>query len=195
MRDREVRSQLREQLQLQHQFEQHLIVDEMGLCCGKTRVDMAVLNGSLHGYEIKSAQDSVARLPAQRDLYDSVLDYCTIVTAERHLDHARKMLPESWGIWVAVPLASAVALSVEREAAYNEAVVSYSLAQMLWRDELAAELRARDCWRGLSRKPLRDLWRAISEAVPREELRQVVRDRIKERGDWRAAPSPWSGGA
>jgi hypothetical protein len=46
-----------------------LIVDELGLAHARSRVDIAVINGCLHGYEIKSAQDTLARLPAQIATY------------------------------------------------------------------------------------------------------------------------------
>jgi hypothetical protein len=192
MRDWDVRAELTRTLDAQHAGEDYLIVPEMGLCCGRTRVDVAVLNGSLHGYEIKSAHDSVARLPGQQKLYSSVLDYCTLVTAERHLAHAEALLPEAWGIWVATPAGDgAIELEVRKTAAYNKDVDSYRLTQMLWREELAEELRARQLWRGLSTKPLRSLWLTLADAMPVAELRQVVRDRIKLRGDWRAAPTQW----
>jgi hypothetical protein len=165
-------------------------MDEMGLCCGRSRVDLAVLNGSLHGYEIKSAHDSVARLAGQVATYSSVLDYCTVVTAERHLQHARDHLPPAWGIWIAEP-GRPITFDVERLATLNPDVVPLRLAQMLWRDELADELRGRGLWRGLSKQPKGALWRTLAEAVEVDELRQVVRDRIKARGDWRAAPSQW----
>ena len=31
-----------------------LIVEELGLCEGAVRIDVAAINGSIHGYEIKS---------------------------------------------------------------------------------------------------------------------------------------------
>ena len=34
-------------------------VEELGVCRGRVRVDVAVVNGTLHGYEIKSDRDSL----------------------------------------------------------------------------------------------------------------------------------------
>jgi len=39
-----------------------LVVDELGLKHGKCRADIAVINGHLMGYEIKSDDDSLRRL-------------------------------------------------------------------------------------------------------------------------------------
>ena len=64
---------------------QTLIVEELGIRQGAARVDVAVVNGSLHGYEIKSARDTLERLPKQSELYSSVFDTITLVTAENHL--------------------------------------------------------------------------------------------------------------
>jgi len=38
---------------------------------GASRIDRAVVNGSVHGYEIKSETDDLTRLPAQARAYCS----------------------------------------------------------------------------------------------------------------------------
>src|SRR5262245_26146770 len=35
------------------------ILDELAICRGQVRVDLAVVNGSVHGYEIKSDRDTL----------------------------------------------------------------------------------------------------------------------------------------
>lgn len=45
-----------------------LVVDELDLC-GLTRVDVAVVNGHLSGFEIKGSTDSLRRLPGQVAVY------------------------------------------------------------------------------------------------------------------------------
>ena len=46
-----------------------LIIDELGLAHAQSRIDLAVFNGHLHGYEIKSAGDTLERLPRQLSFY------------------------------------------------------------------------------------------------------------------------------
>jgi hypothetical protein len=58
-----------------------LVIDELGLAHAKSRVDVAVINGSLHGYEIKSAQDSLTRLPAQIATYRDTLERLRVAIA------------------------------------------------------------------------------------------------------------------
>ncbi len=48
-----------------------LVVDELDLC-GLTRVDVAVVNGHLSGFEIKGSTDSLRRLPGQVTVYSQV---------------------------------------------------------------------------------------------------------------------------
>jgi hypothetical protein len=56
-----------------------VLIDELGLCQGSARVDLAVVNGQFHGYEIKSERDSLRRLGAQADLYSRVFDRVTLI--------------------------------------------------------------------------------------------------------------------
>ncbi len=64
------------------------IIEEFGLCRGKVRVDMAAVNGALHGYEIKSARDCLGRLATQVDICAQVLDRATVVESPEHLETA-----------------------------------------------------------------------------------------------------------
>src|SRR5690242_7332263 len=70
MRDIDIREALRAEIARRHNGESNtLVVEELGLCQGIARVDLAVVNGSVNGYEIKSAHDTLSRLPAQSDVY------------------------------------------------------------------------------------------------------------------------------
>src|SRR5690348_12382197 len=99
MRDGDVRKALHVQLQSEHIAElgQTLFVDELGLC-GQVRVDVAVVNGALSGYELKSENDTLRRLPTQVEVYSRVLDFATLVVAKKHAGHARAGLPSWWGL-------------------------------------------------------------------------------------------------
>ncbi len=64
MRDRDVRQALRRKVLRDHIGDSStLVLDELGLRHGTCRVDIAVVNSLLHGYEIKSDADNLARLP------------------------------------------------------------------------------------------------------------------------------------
>ena len=92
---------LRENLDRKHVADRNtLIVEELGLCRGTARVDIAVVNGQLSGYEIKSDRDTLSRLPAQMATYSRVFDTMTAVVAERHLGSTKAIIPDWWGVQV-----------------------------------------------------------------------------------------------
>src|ERR1700730_15998927 len=78
-----------------------LVVEELGLRHGAGRVDIAVINGELHGYELKSDQDTLKRLPQQIAIYGSVLDRVSLVVTSEHLLQAEKLVPWWWEIILA----------------------------------------------------------------------------------------------
>src|ERR1700730_13066876 len=62
-----------------------LIVDELGLRHGIARVDVALINGIIHGFELKSDRDTMRRLPSHMRVYNSVMDRITLVVGQRLL--------------------------------------------------------------------------------------------------------------
>ncbi len=75
MRDQDIRDSLRQELVAAYGSDSStLIVEELGICCGMARVDVAVVNGELKGFEIKSEKDTLGRLPAQSGMYGKVFD-------------------------------------------------------------------------------------------------------------------------
>ena len=185
MRDGDIRLKLDAVLQRRHAGKPGtLIRHEMGLCAGQRRIDMALLNGEIAGYEIKSDLDTLSRLAGQAETYQRVLDRMTLVTTARHKEEAMDLLPTSWGIIVACCKHGQIVLRTERKARKNTALDAYSLAQFLWRDEALQELKKRGLARGLSGKARHYMWVALAQAVPVRELRNIVRERVKARPGW-----------
>src|SRR5207237_3043084 len=144
MRDIDVRIALRAALQVLHGDDSSTkIIEELGLCERSSRIDLAVVNGSLNGYEIKSARDTLERLPGQMAVYSRVFDTVTIVTSESHADEVREIVPHWWGITLAGTANDGVELASIREASANPSVDPAALATLLWRDEALAALEAR----------------------------------------------------
>src|SRR5437868_15105658 len=92
-----------------------LVVEELGLCQGIARVDLAVVNGNVHGYEIKSECDTLARLPGQISVYSRTLEFVTVITASAHIGNVRHRVPRWWGIWEARQRNGRVELTVHRQ--------------------------------------------------------------------------------
>ena len=196
MRDVDIRRQLRSDMERQHRGDpETLILDELGLCQGTARVDLAVVNGNLHGYEIKSERDTLTRLPSQREIYSRALDYVTVVVAETHAAKIAEAIPAWWGITTArATKRGAVRLTVVRPAAINPSVDAAALAQLLWREEALDELERRGLAGGFRSKPRAALWAHLAANLTIEELGDAVRGRLKQRLDWRAPERPTSGG-
>lgn len=190
MRDLDVRQALHSKVLKAHRNEPDtLVVDELGLCQGVSRVDVAVVNGQIHGYEIKSEKDTLDRLPEQVRIYGGVLDKVTLVAAEKHVDRARGIVPPWWGITVAVQgKRGAIRFSVHQRSRANPAVDLYAVAQLLWRDEALALLERLGLARGLKSKPRQHLWRVLADSVPGPDLKREVRQQLKAREGWRQPP-------
>jgi hypothetical protein len=187
IRDVDIRRSLHAEMRRRHQAEVGtLILDELALCQGTARVDVAVVNGSLHGYEIKSASDTLERLPGQCSVYSRALDYVTIVTSEKHARKIRRLVPRWWGIWAAYPTATGIELCEVREPRINPRVDGLAIAELLWRQEVLEELESRSLLRGLRGKPRRALWAKLADSIPLPELQAIVRERLKGRAGWRA---------
>src|SRR4051794_17477210 len=136
MRDAEIRAALR--IHVERRFAGDpglLVVDELGLVFDEARVDVAVVNGALHGFEIKSEHDSLARLPGQIVAYGRVFDYVTLVVGRRHAARASGLVPPWWGVIQASPGSHGATLSEVRHERLNPAVEGVAVAQLLWREE------------------------------------------------------------
>lgn len=186
MRELDIRTALRDSLRAEHASDPDTaVIDELGLCQGKARVDMAVVNGSLHGYEIKSERDKLARLPGQRDVYNRCFDTMTLVASGNHLTEARTIIPKWWGIVRPVERSGVVEFRPVRRARPNPTLAAEAVVQLLWREEALEVLTSLDLAKGLRTKPRKVLWAALVQALSLDDLKAQARAAIKSRGDWR----------
>ena len=162
-------------------------MEELGLCKGTVRADIAVVNGILKGYEIKSDRDTLARLTTQASIYSQVFDTVTLVVAERHLNKAIKLVPAWWGIEAAAldAASSTVKLNPVRDEQMNPSVDALTLAQLLWRDEVLSILANTLDPHAFSKKPRAFLWKHLAQSMPLCNLKDVVRMSLKTRTGWR----------
>lgn len=189
MRDADVRAALMPRLRAWHPESDVLVVDELDLL-GQVRVDVAVVNGALRGYEIKSARDTLRRLPRQVEIYSQILDYACLVVAECHLEAARALVPSWWEIAVVVQDAGTLRIDRQRPGTPNPSVDPQALVQLLWHEEALELLAERGMDRGVRTKPRRHAWDRLVERLERHELRAAVRWQLKNRRGWREPSSP-----
>ena len=190
MRDIDIRRALLNEMSSRHANDPDtLIVEELGLCQGIARIDLAVVNGTVHGYEIKSERDTLDRLAGQRDVYNRTLEFVTVVAAPSHLKKIQETVPRWWGIWSAESKKGKINLHVRRQARPNPQLVAFAVAQFLWRDEALQVLTDHNLSVGMKSKSRQELWNRIVSAFTLEELGDIVRRRLKSRGEaWRAPP-------
>ena len=188
MRDRDIRTSLHEELQRAHRdyASETLFIDELGLCQGNARVDLAVVNGSLSGYEIKSERDTLQRLPHQVEVYSRALDYVTIVASDSHVVKTIDLVPKWWGVIATLSEHGYISFRLIRQPHANPGVDPYSVAQLLWRPEVVAILSDLGIKKGVAGKSRRVLWRTLAETLPIDELRNCVRHALKVRERWRS---------
>jgi len=157
-----------------------LILEEFG--CNSARADIAVVNGSLHAFEIKSDSDTLDRLPSQIEAYQGVFEYVTLVCGDRLLDRARRSIPEWWGLQKAEYDGNEVVLSSVKEPKLNPSLDPLALAGMLWKTEALACLRKYGHRVATSRNTADEVSRAVAECIPVPVLTDEVRQAIKARG-------------
>lgn len=162
------------------------MVDELGLRHGKCRVDIAVVNSFLHGYEIKSDADTLTRLPNQVSVYSAVLDRVTLVIGESHIAKAEPQIPEWWGIKiVAVGDRGSINFRTHRTVAMNPNINPTALAELLWRAEAVDILKKRGIPDRMLRRPRAQLYKCLADSLSLKELRSAVRHSLKVRESWR----------
>jgi hypothetical protein len=136
LRDRDVRKALLGRLHDRFGDDaQTRIVEELGLLHGDCRIDVAVINGQLSGFEIKSERDTLQRLPDQAATYSKIFDFVTLVAPPAHLQKAESWLPGWWGLTtVTRARGGRPVLRRVRQGARNRTVDLAALAHLLWRD-------------------------------------------------------------
>jgi len=186
--DSMIRVILREKLEKKHSKDKHVrIIDELGLHHGDARVDIAVVNGVMHGYEIKSDQDTLLRLPEQIQVYNSVFDKMTLVVGKSHLYEAIKMIPDWWGVIVAkADVDGNVVFNTIRKEENNKKQNQLSVAKLLWREEALRILEDIDEAKGLRSKPRDLIYTKLSTVLDQKTLNKKVRETIFFRADWRS---------
>lgn len=189
--DSDIRSALHAELLVKNASEADTrIIDELGLCRGQVRVDVAVVNGLIHGYEIKSDHDSLRRLARQVEFYGKVLDRATLVVGDRHLTEALDILPDWWGVLRIHSTLKGLPFKSMRRGRKNPSRDPRSLVELLWLDDAITLLVRRNAARGVRGKPRRVVWDRVCECFDVDEIAATVRAHLKARPATQALASP-----
>lgn len=185
LNDKKIREVLIEKLNrvnLGHEFR---IINELGICDGNARVDIALANGRLCGYEIKSDMDTLERLPGQVEAYNKTFDKITIVVGNKFKDRIENYVPEFWGIEVAyINKFGNISIKKLRSAKPNKNIESKALLELLWREELKILLLNHGI-KGISNINKRKLRDIAIETIPLKDIKSFTLETIKSREGWR----------
>jgi len=168
-----------------------IIVPEMDVCSGLARIDIAVINGKIHGYEIKSKQDNLERLPSQIKYYNKIFDTMTIVITENHYQKAKGITPNWWGIYCVVNNNySNPFIKIEREPIQNKNNTEESnliyITQILWKNELLEMLNNSGIVKGIKNKSRFELAKIICNNIEKDLINTFIRKKLKHRKAWKA---------
>jgi hypothetical protein len=195
MNDAQIRIATKQALFAQHLGEPDTVIfEELGVQHGLSRIDLAVVNGELHGFEFKSDKDTLARLPEQAESYGRVFDRVTLVVGESHLLHALEIAPDWWGIRVARMKCSRVQFSDLKHAISNPCRDPASIVALLWRDEALSLLEEFGSAGGLRWKRRRDIYSRIVAEIDLDVLCKRVRSCLRQRTNWRSGATRLSCG-
>ncbi|MBI5430732.1 MAG: sce7726 family protein [Nitrosomonadales bacterium] len=172
-----------------HNCQNTIVIDELGLIHGRNRIDIAVFNGCLHGYEIKSAKDNLERFPDQLSVYRECLEKLTFVVAPNHLEVVFSMSPQ----WCGVLLAEkgprgGISFSTIRRAQKNPEINLVSFAHLLWKNEAIELLGKLGIERDKQKVSRSELYKQLTQLVSIDELSVWVKEQFMKRETWRVAP-------
>lgn len=188
-----IRSALLKHLECRHAHDERVkIIQELGISHGVVRIDIAVVNGIMHGYEIKSDQDTLQRLPEQMKMFNSVFDKMTLVVGKIHLYDAINIVPDWWSIVLAkIDANNNVFFHTIREADDNQEQVAVSIARLLWKEEALQILEEQKKADGVRSKQREFIYKKLANELDTNFLKERVRHTLlASRRDWRSGQQP-----
>ena len=180
-----IRDALLATLHKQYPAGEALTINELGIQQGTVRADVAVVNGILQGFEIKSDADNLLRLPNQIAAYDCVFDKSTLVVGEKYQQEAALRLPAWWGVIVATPHKSGIRLRKIQAAKRNPRRDAFSIAQLLWKNETIDLLKSHGVTGSNLRGDKIELYNTLVETLTLKQLQTAVCYTLKNRQNWR----------
>lgn len=160
------------------------VVEELKLPIVKARIDIAVINGHLHGYEIKSAQDTLQRLPSQLLAYSKVFDFLTVVTENKYHERILGIIPDWVGVSICSDKLEEDQYKIIKPSTLNNNKEGFHIAKLLWHSELVEVLAEQN----IPFKNKQRTWilcELIAANIEINLLSDIVRHKLKQRNEWK----------
>jgi hypothetical protein len=187
--DRPLRELVRAEIgRFLHKRSPVVVVEEMDVCLGRARVDLAVISDQLIGIEIKSVKDDVTRLPAQAGAYSKCFDRVVLVVDESLVAKATPLIPTWWGLVVSFQQDDRLTYVFERRPRRNPQLDLDTVLALLWREEIDAllgDLLGISAQPRATKKTIRA--RLLAEVDP-SVLHCASLSKLRDRTDWRGVP-------
>ena len=143
---------------------------------GKSRADvLAIVEGEIIGFEIKSDSDTYSRLKRQIKDYEHFCNRCYVVVGESHI-HVSEHIPDYWGIIVV----NNENVIVDRDAAQCPKVKIFDQLDLLWRNELS-NIQEKEGLPKLANKRRREIYQRLIDKVGEEQTRLDITSQLFER--------------
>jgi hypothetical protein len=187
MNDAQIRIATKQALLVQHRGDSETVIfEELGILHGLARIDLAVVNGELHGFELKSDRDTLARLPEQAESYGRVFDRVTLVVEERHVRGAVDLVPDWWGARVAYQESGRLRFCDLKHAVRNPSPDPAAIVALLWRQEALEFLEELGVAGGVRSKCRAEVYSRLVRETNIDDLCHRVRTCLRKRLDWRS---------
>ncbi|WP_180003588.1 MULTISPECIES: sce7726 family protein [Acinetobacter] len=142
------------------------------------RADLALANGRLVGFEIKSQKDTLKRWTSQMTAYSNVFEEIWLCSHGKHLHRALEITDKHIGV---LAVDDSGSITVVRYAAENTKLNFYDLSGLLWKDELLTFASLNNIKEIKSRMTKNEIREVLSAHSSLNELKPYVLQKLKER--------------
>jgi hypothetical protein len=177
--EREIKLALLDYFERKSTLQDGVVINELPVANWSRRADLAVANGKLQAFEIKSDLDSLRRLDGQIALFATRFDKVVLVTTSRFITSAVERLPPYVEIWEAARKGDEIQLRIVRRGMTREIKNKRILASYLLKSELAS--LARSSGTEVEQSASRDELELLVERLPLTRLKAYVLERLKQR--------------
>ena len=187
--DRDIRKVLYSEFLKEKKFTKNpketIIIDEFSCSYSSARIDISILNGSLHGYEIKSERDTLERLPNQIEYYSKIFEYLTVVTTKKYIEKINEIVPVFFGLFIVEKKSNEIKLKKIRSPKKNRNIDYFELSKLLWKDELKELLKKNEIKKVSSLTRL-ELTKKVAENISPNTIKSFILKKLKNRAIERA---------
>lgn len=173
-----------------------LLIDELGFSNkdpnssvdSTFRADLALANGRLVGFEIKSEKDTLKRWTSQMKAYLNVFDEVWLCVHGKHLESALTITPKHIGIIVVDNFESLTLVRIANNHSINNA---YDLSGLLWKDELI-DLAKQHEVKIKSRTTKNEMREILADSLDIKLIRSFVLQQLKIRKNYQTSSSSFA---